>query len=452
MGESNVANYSKILLVEDDANLRAALLDTLNLAGYSCIGLASAEEALIAAHEMEFGLIVSDVKLQGMQGNELLVQLQRNNLHVPLLLMTAYGSIASAVQAMRAGAVDYLIKPFEPKELLSKIKQFCRTDVCNAYNPIAKDLASKQLFRMALKFSVSEATVLLTGPSGSGKEVMARYIHANSSRAEKPFVAINCAAIPENMLEATLFGYEKGAFTGAYQASMGKFEQAQGGTLLLDEISEMDLSLQAKLLRVLQEREVERLGSKKIIQLDVRILATSNRNLHDCVIQGDFREDLFYRLNVLPLHCLALIDRPDDIMPLVDYLSSQYAKLNDRVVPSFSLQAQQLLREYAWPGNVREMENVIQRALLLQSGMEIQASDIRFESMAKNLTYVTHETSVMGKMDGLSDDLKSREHALIIKALDEAQGNRKKVADKLGISERTLRYKLARMREQGLYV
>ena len=307
---------------------------------------------------------------------------------------------------------------------------------------------------------------MVTGPSGTGKEVLARYIHDQSSRAEQPFVAINCAAIPENMLEATLFGYEKGAFTGAVQACPGKFEQAQGGTLLLDEITEMDLSLQAKLLRVLQEREVERLGSRKTIPLDVRVIATSNRELRQAVAAGLFREDLFYRLNVFPLRWQPLVDRPGDILPIAEHLLQWHASQQGASVPTLDAAAAERLLHYRWPGNVRELDNVIQRALILSDGHLIQAGDLILDEQqwpgaadddvedgslrSEELSW--EYTERLPGMERLGNELRQQEHQIILDTLIACQGSRKEVADRLGISPRTLRYKLARMRDVGIEV
>ncbi|MCW8899762.1 MAG: sigma-54 dependent transcriptional regulator, partial [Gammaproteobacteria bacterium] len=357
------------------------------------------------------------------------------------------------------GAVDYMVKPFEAEVLINMVSRYVgeqRDDVAM----IAVDSSSVELAAIAKRVAESDASIMITGESGSGKEVLAQYIHTNSSRADQPFVAINCAAIPENMLEATLFGYEKGAYTGAYKASPGKFEQAQGGTILLDEISEMDIGLQAKLLRVLQEKEVERLGGNKIIELDVRVLATSNRDMQEVVAEGKFREDLYYRLNVFPLHLLPLCERPRDIIPLTKRLLEKHALSAHRAIPVLTEDAEQKLFDYAWPGNVRELDNVVQRALILQSGEEITASDIHFEAARKakpalkvvTESIVEQEVESDSNLDSLTGDLKQREWNLILGAIKSAKGSRKMTAEKLGISERTLRYKLARMRDAGITV
>ncbi len=305
---------------------------------------------------------------------------------------------------------------------------------------IVEDQKSKAVFELAKKVARTNATVLINGESGTGKEILARYIHENSDRASGPFIAINCAAIPDTMLEATLFGFEKGAFTGAIKSSPGKFELAHQGTLLLDEISEMSLSLQAKLLRVIQEREVERVGGKTQLKIDVRILATTNRHLKTEVADGNFREDLFYRLNVFPIQCLPLRERARDILPLCWYFVEKH-RMPQQTNLSFSEEATQALLEYHWPGNVREAQNVIQRALIVCDQNIINLQDFLLEQ------------KVCGWDDAdetLENALIKQEYQLILDALQETQGNRKKTAEKLDISTRTLRYKLARMREEGI--
>lgn len=450
---------STILVVEDDQALAEALQDTLVTAGYNVMLAENGRLALSQLESNHVDLVVSDINMPQMSGDALLKRVKTLYPDIPVMLMTAYGTIEQAVDAMRDGAVDYMVKPFEAEVLINMVSRYVgeqRDDVAM----IAVDAASVELAAIAKRVADSDATIMITGESGSGKEVLAQFIHVNSSRAEQPFVAINCAAIPENMLEATLFGYEKGAYTGAYKASPGKFEQAQGGTILLDEISEMDIGLQAKLLRVLQEKEVERLGGNKIIDLDVRVLATSNRDMQEVVADGKFREDLYYRLNVFPLHLLPLSERPRDIIPLTQRLLEKHALSAHRAIPVLSEEAEQKLFDYAWPGNVRELDNVVQRALILQSGEEVTANDIHFEAARRAkpaLKVVTENIEVSEvetdtDMDSLNGDLKQREWNLILGAIKTAKGSRKMTAEKLGISERTLRYKLARMRDAGISV
>lgn len=446
-------NQAVVLIVEDDSDLRDALCATVELAGFTAIPAASGEQALELAGKHDFQLVVSDVQMNGMDGHTLLNRLKAVVPELPVVLMTAYGTIEKAVESMHAGAADYLVKPFDAEVLVEMIRRYL-PDLEGDPGVVAEDPATRKLAALAKRVAVTDATVMISGESGAGKEVFARLIHDNSPREKGPFIAINCAAIPENMLEASLFGYEKGAFTGAYQARAGKFEQAQGGTLLLDEISEMDLGLQAKLLRVLQEREVERLGGREVISLDVRVLATTNRNMREEVAAGRFREDLFYRLNVFPLHLTPLRERKADILPLANRLIQKYSP-EGRCVPHLSKDAQEALLSHPWSGNVRELDNVIQRALILLNGDQIEVDGLCFEFDMANLPEAAPATEApvaTAVNEGLGGDLKSREFELILDALRLDRGSRKAVAERLGISPRTLRYKIARMREQGIAV
>ena len=449
-------NHGTVLVVEDDIALREVLADTLKLAKYKVMTSENGQDALHCLKDNdEIGLIVSDVQMQPMDGHEFLKTARPLYPELPIILMTAYGTVEKAVQAMHNGAVDYLVKPFEADALVELVSRFIVPgNRAMEQGIIAVDVRSQEMTKVAQRVALTDATVMITGESGVGKEVVSRYIHQQSSRAKGPFVAINCAAIPQNMLEAVLFGYEKGAFTGAYLSKPGKFEQAQGGTLLLDEITEMDLSLQAKLLRVLQEREVERLGSQKMIPLNVRILATTNRDIKQTVLEGNFREDLFYRLNVFPLNILPLRDRPNDILPLAKgFIASNH---NEGRTASLSDAAASALLAHNWPGNVRELDNVIQRALILKTGDCINVGDIRFEHVTEGAdTQPQPERSVEtfshDLNDNLSSDLRDHEKNLIISAL-KTKSSRKEVAEKLGISPRTLRYKLARLRDAGVTI
>lgn len=459
-------NENKILVVEDDAGLREALIDTLQLAGIDCIEADSAEQAIMLLKKEKVSLVVSDVQMGGLSGIDLLKNIKLNQPDLPVLMMTAYATIDDAVEAMRLGAIDYMAKPFAPQVLLNMVSRYLPEKEKETEGPIVADKQSLALLELAQKVAKSQASVMVLGPSGSGKEVLARYIHDHSERAESPFIAINCAAIPENMLEATLFGYEKGAFTGAIAACPGKFEQAQKGTILLDEITEMDLSLQAKLLRVLQEREVERLGSRKTIKLDVRVLATSNRDLQMAVTEGKFREDLYYRLNVFPLEWLALKDRPDDILPLAEHLITRHCEKAGQLKPNLTDAAKNKLYQHSWPGNVRELDNVIQRALILQSNDLIDENEVFLELIqptrnesqieeeaVQEITITTSQNAGSAASESsFKDELKDQENKIILETLQSCHGRRKDVAEKLGISPRTLRYKLAKMRDLGIQV
>ncbi|EWH09688.1 two component, sigma54 specific, transcriptional regulator, Fis family protein [Catenovulum agarivorans DS-2] len=438
----------KILIVEDDADLREAILDTLAISGFDCDQADCAEKALLMLNKHSYSMVISDVQMPGQDGLSLLKSIKAKSPELPVLLMTAFANIKGAVEAMKDGAVDYLTKPFSPEVLINLVSRYILPEKNTVCQPIVRDPQSIQLLNLAKRVAQSEASVMVLGPSGSGKEVLARYIHQESKRAEQPFVAINCAAIPENMLEATLFGYEKGAFTGALQACPGKFEQAQGGTILLDEISEMDLALQAKLLRVIQEREVERLGGRKTIKLDVRVIATSNRDLKSEVGQGHFREDLYYRLNVFPLTWLPLSERKLDILPLVEHLIERHCQQSAQPIPKLSMAARSKLQQHDWPGNVRELDNVVQRALILSQHQVIDEADILIETD----TAVMAKSNPQPQASGLGKELKEQEHQIILDTLIACHGKRNKVADKLGISPRTLRYKLAKMREMGIEI
>ena len=510
----NAKAQGKLLVVEDDAGLREALIDTLLLAGYDCQEVDSAESALVelnnaALNKSQYDLVISDIQMGGMNGLALLKNIKNKYPDTPVLLMTAYATIDDAVKAIRDGAIDYLAKPFSPEVLLNQVSRYAPVYKVLSQTPVFGDSSTAALFKVADKVAVTDASVMITGPSGSGKEVLSRYIHDKSTRHDQAFVAINCGAIPDTMLESTLFGYEKGAFTGAIQACPGKFEQAQNGTILLDEITEMPLELQVKLLRVLQEKEVERLGSRKTIKLNVRVLATSNRDLKKAVEAGTFREDLYYRLNVFPLQWLPLQQRKGDILPLAEYLLAHHASEQSSPIPVLSEQAKQCLASYAWPGNVRELDNVMQRALILSSHQVIDCDalileDQQFEHILQsvsdqgcfekgsesnsaiqssiangtNETFLTEtkhtvdevteiksnviDNNISGSTvnvtqeikpiveEALGKGLKQQEQKIILDALQTCRGKRKDVAELLGISPRTLRYKIARMKEQGI--
>ncbi|PYE31013.1 two-component system response regulator FlrC [Idiomarina fontislapidosi] len=457
-----------VLVVEDDAALREAITDTLELANYQCLHADSGESALLKLKKHKVDLVVSDVQMPGMNGLQLLRNIKHLQINVPIVMMTAYAKVDDAVVAMREGAIDYLSKPFSIDELTHLVQRYAPIDEAASDGIVVRDKSSLALLELAKKVARTNATVLITGPSGTGKEVLARYIHQQSGRGQRPFVAVNCAAIPETMLESLLFGYEKGAFTGATQSSPGKFELAQGGTLLLDEVTEMDIALQAKLLRVIQERQVERLGARQAIRLDVRIIATSNRDIKTAVAEGTFREDLMYRLNVFPLHWLPLAQRRDDIEPIAESLIARHRqRLGIREPVKLSESAKQQLRIHSWPGNIRELENVIQRALVLRQEGEIQASDLMLdvvpgtqvlpEQVSQNAQLVDSHPKQESAMwaepahsEDLGESLFMQEYRIIKQSLERHQGKRKPVAEELGISPRTLRYKLAKIRDNGL--
>jgi len=465
-----------ILVVEDDEALRDALMITLEAAGYQASGADGGPSALALLERGAFHMVVSDLRMSPMDGLQLLGEIRKKKTGLPVLLMTAFGDVDKAVAAMRGGACDFMLKPFEPKALLDQIERYAIPPA--AEGVVVTDPRTREVLLLAARVARTDATVLLTGESGTGKEVFARYIHDQSQRAKGDFVAINCAAIPDNLLEATLFGHEKGAFTGAQTAQAGKFEQANGGTLLLDEISEMPLGLQAKLLRVLQEREVERVGGKRPVPVDIRVLATSNRNMAAEVAAGRFREDLFYRLNVFPLAIPSLRERPGDIVPLARHFLALHGVRLARVA-KLGASATAKLAAHPWPGNVRELENVMQRALILAPSDTIEAEHLLlpnsagevdvgdrveigdrpqfYESQNRGLSPISTALAptVSGAQPTVSTDIpanmKDLERQHILEMLAKVGGSRKKAIELLGISERTLRYKLKQYRDEGFF-
>ena len=434
----------RVLIVEDDPTLRMALLDTLEAADFQVFEACNGKEALLQLMHQDIDVIVSDVQMDGMDGNELLKATREKYPSVPFVMMTAHASVERAVAAMRDGATDYLQKPFEAASLVSTVTRMVKRQGLDSSEMIAEDAKTKQILEIVRRVAPSDASIMISGESGTGKEVLAKTIHECSNRSDQPFVALNCAAIPENMLEAILFGYEKGAFTGAATAREGKFEQANGGTLLLDEISEMALELQAKLLRVLQEQEVERLGGKAAIPLDVRVLATTNRHLTAEVAEGRFREDLYFRLNVFPIDLPPLRERCNDIIPLAYRFIERYRAGKPLTLSAAS---EQQLLSHGWRGNIRELGNCIHRACILAPGSEITPNDIVFDALV-DADYSRPAT----QHESAPDDLKGNERDMIISALRDSNGNRKLASERLGISGRTLRYKLAKYKEQGIEI
>lgn len=429
----------RVLLVEDDDDLAGAVVATLESEGYvvSRAGDGGAALQQLAHDSVKPDLILSDSKMRPMGGYELLCELRRDKVAVPFVMMTAYATVTEAVTALQDGACDYLEKPFRADRLLEVVDRHILK--VPPGDIIAESAAMKRLLVLAQKVAQTDVSVMLTGPSGSGKEVLARYIHCSSPRVDGPFVAVNCAAIPDSLLEATMMGHERGAFTGAVASSPGKFEQANRGTILLDEITEMPLGLQAKLLRVLQEREVERIGGHKHIALDIRVISTSNRDLREAVSGGKLREDLYYRLSAFPISVPPLADRPGDILPLANAVLSRWRECYGDGPTGFSDAATALLRRYVWPGNVRELENVVQRAVVLTEGTQVSEE-------ALQLTALATDDEAGGD---LSCERRRYERAQIAAALTASGGIRNAAAQSLGISPRTLRHKLQQYREQG---
>jgi len=442
----------RVLIVEDEDKLRRVLELQLQSAGFEVEKASSAEEALRKVDRAD--LILTDLRLPGMNGLELLESIRRQNSHVPVVVMTAFGTIEAAVEAMKAGAADFLLKPFSLDHLMTVVNKALevralrdenrklREELGVRYdwtNIIGRSPAMQEIFGTISRVAPTRATVLLCGESGVGKDLIARAIHYHSPRSGRPFVKINCTAIPENLMESELFGYEKGAFTGATSSKPGKFEQADGGTVFLDEIGDVPPSIQVKLLRILQEREFERLGSNKTRQIDVRVLAATNADLRAALEEGRFREDLYYRLNVMPINIPPLRERKEDIPFLAEHFVTKFSKELGSPVTSISSGAMQKLLEYHWPGNVRELENVIERSLVLCSGQTLEAADIRLD-MAPRTRAASADSFLP---DGVT--LEEHEQNIIREALRRTNGNKSQAARLLGLTRNALRYRLSQM-------
>jgi two-component system response regulator FlrC len=434
----------EILVIDDEPQMLLAIQETLRRRGYTVASAASGMEALCRMKEKSFDLILTDMRMPEVSGLDLLRRMRGTMPNVPVILLTAYGTIENAVDAMKLGALDYLLKPFSSEALEAAVRRALTSRGCVddgvPHDMITQDPVLSGVLESACKCAASHATVLIEAESGTGKELIARLIHRRSGRASGPFVAVNCAALPENLLESELFGYEKGAFTGASASKPGKFELAHRGTLLLDEIGEMAPILQAKLLRVLQEKEVDRIGGKDPVRIDVRVVATTNRDLPSLVREGEFREDLFYRLNVVRLTIPPLRDRPGDIPLLADFFCKRYGREFGREGVRCSAAAIERLARHSWPGNVRELENVLQRALALSSGIMVEPGDIHLAGWGSMPGDVS-EGSPQGPLP-LGTTMRDMERQLIQRTLDGTGGNRTRAAKMLGISLRTLRNKL----------
>lgn len=425
-----------VLIVDDDIGMRTALFEVLKRKNYKIQTAENGRDAIKALENGSFSVVITDVNMPHAGGVEVLKAVKRISPLTPVIMITAFGTIENAVEAMKIGASDYILKPFSAEVLDSVIKKTIAPPA-NKSGIITENANMKRLMDMARNVAASNATVLIMGESGTGKELMARYIHENSLRKDGPFVAVNCASIPEGLLESELFGYEKGAFTGAISRKAGKFELANNGTMLLDEVSEMPVSLQAKLLRVLQQREVDRIGGKEPVALDIRVIATTNRDLKKEVNEGRFREDLFYRLNVFPINLPPLRERVEDIPILVNYFLGLFNQKNKKTVKGISSDAANLLNSYQWKGNIRELENIMERAVLLASGEEILTENIFPDAgMAKTTAII--QTGAAAPPSSLFD----MEREMIKRALEDTSGNRTKAAKILGISVRTLRNKI----------
>lgn len=422
-----------VLIVDDDPQIRLALKEAIQRLGYNTALCDSGSDALEKLRQSSYSLVVTDMKMPWMDGLTLLREIRSRIGNLPVLIITGFGTIENAVETMKEGATDYLLKPFS-FDTLKKTFESIMMRIDNQKEILTADPGMKKLVALAGNLATSDITVLIYGESGTGKELLARYMHKFSRRKDKPFIAVNCAAIPDNLLESELFGHEKGAFTGAIEKKKGKFELASGGTILLDELGEMSMMLQAKLLRVLQEREIDRIGGKEPIQVDVRVIATTNRDLKKECLEGRFRDDLYYRLNVFPVTVPPLRERPDDIPLLASHFVEKFSTLAGKKISGFSENAADLLKNRQWDGNVRELENVIQRAVFLCKGKIIASDDLMLEDTIEG-------TGFRGKIRDMEKDL-------ILQTLRNMNGNKTMAAKVLGVSVRTIRNKLNEYRQK----
>lgn len=444
----------KLLIVEDEKSQREMLEGFLIQQGFSVSSVESGKRALEAVRQEPFDLVFLDYKMPQMNGLQTLQELRKINPELTVVMMTAYGTIETAVQSMKTGAADYLTKPIDLDELLLLIDRASQRILLQRENRELKErLREKyhfdqivyasgkieEVLNLTGRAANSEATVLIRGESGTGKELIANAIHYASPRAGRPFIKVNCTALPENLLESELFGHERGAFTGAVQRRIGRFEQAHTGSIFLDEIGDLSPSLQMKLLRVLQEKEFERVGSNQTLKTDVRVIAATNRNLEEALQKKTFRDDLYYRLNVVTIFLPPLRERREDIPPLVDHFLRKYSEKNRRTVPRISKEARDLLLQYDYPGNVRELENIIERSLVVSRGDTITVQDLPFqirEELQEAKLHLDPEGESLNAM------LSHIERDLILKALEKHEGVQTKAAQSLGLSERVLRYKM----------
>ena len=447
-----------ILVIDDESEMRSALSHALTRNGFSVESAASGMDALVRIKKDPFSLVITDIKMPEMSGMEVLGAVKKLTPGIPVIVITAYGSIHNAVEAMQAGAADYLLKPFSFETLNATVKKVLdctdsngcgQTKQNTKVQPTIKTLVTEDpklldILKLAKSVATSRSTILIQGESGTGKELLAVYIHENSGFNDEPYVAVNCAALPDTLAESELFGHEKGAFTGAVNRKMGKFELAKHGTVVLDEISEMTLPLQAKLLRVLQEREIDRVGGSRSVPMHARVVAISNLDLKKAISQNKFREDLYYRINVVPFTIPALDERKGDIPLLVEHFLEKYAQLNNQEKKKISDAAMTQLVNKEWKGNIRELENSIERAVLIGSGPELLPEHLFFDPADSPSRSQSH--SVLSMWAGTT--VKEMEKQLITKTLEEVNDNRTHAAELLGISIRTLRNKLREYKQE----
>ncbi len=455
---------SKIIIVDDDEFMREGLVETLEDGGYDILSFENAESAVEALSNGTASILITDMRMPGMSGMELLERVKRVDPKLPVIMMTAFATIETAVEAMKKGAYDYIMKPFDATQIdvvVQKALEHRRLLVENEY--LKSELAGRwsvndfvgesslmqEAFGKIRQIAASNATVFIRGESGTGKELVAKSIHAQSVRREKPMVRVNCAALSAGVLESELFGHEKGAFTGADKRRIGRFEMADGGTIFLDEVSEMDLNLQGKLLRVLQEKEFERVGSSETIKSNVRILASSNRDMEEAITEGIFRQDLYYRLNVVNVELPPLRERKEDIASLVEYFITKYNMEEGTRVRGVSAQSLQLLQMHDWPGNVRELENLVERAIVLGDGNMLSDSVIRTSIEKAPGVNNRDSAALSGRAVFEPKKLEDIEREHVRRMLEYNQHHRANTAIALGISERSLRDRIKRWKEAG---
>ena len=442
----------KILVVDDEESMRIALKEALSRSGHAVVTAADGLEGVRRFEEDAPELVIADVRMPRLSGLDLLKRVREKSREAPFVLITAYGSVDDAVEAMKMGATDYLLKPFSADTLDQLLNRVFENGAPASPTPPARkaaperaaptreivtgDESMRRVLAVALKVARSKSTVLIHGESGTGKELVARYLHESSERRDGPFVAVNCAALPETLLESELFGHEKGSFTGAIARKTGKFELAHKGTILLDEVTEMAPQLQAKLLRVLQEEEIDRVGGAAPVPIDIRVVATTNRDIQQAVAEGTFREDLYFRLNVIPLRLPPLRERSGDVVLLARHFVDKFSAALGKTVTGFTPEAEAAITTNPWKGNVRELENVIERATLLCSGELIDVEDLMLTPSPGAPPRPTPGEAAPGVT------VAEMERRLIFKTLDATAGNRTKAAEMLGLSIRTLRNKL----------
>lgn len=450
----------RILVADDEENIRMLLSETLKDEGYEIVEVTNGDEAVKEVKKSDFDCVLMDVRMPVLDGMEAFLKIREIRNNLPVIFLTAYGSSDLAIKAMKKGAYDYLTKPFDLEELKVKVKKAIELKELTENAPkfekdenryisdeiVGNSPKMQEVFKQIGKVAESDATVLIRGESGTGKELVAKAIHHHSNRKNKPFIVVNCAAIPETLLESELFGHEKGAFTDAYARRIGKFEQAQDGTIFLDEIGDMSLNLQAKLLRILQEKTFSRVGGNETIVSNARVLAATNRNLEKLVETGEFREDLFYRLNVVTIWLPPLRERKEDIPLLVDYFVAKYAEKYKKDVRGVSKEVLELFLDYDWPGNVRELENAVARGVIVTSAPLILIEDLPQTLRDKTKQERQDEVKVEGQLEeenlNLPKLIEKIEKEAIIKALEKAEGNKTKAAQILGISRKSLFNKL----------